>query len=571
MYRPLLILILLAVVVVSCGSTDMRRRLVEIEDRTDTDPQGAYDALDDIDSTEVSDDDDKALYRLLTVRHNIKRWNSVSPGLLAMARLACDYYDTRGLSARQVDANQYMGCAYMYTGSLSSAIRHAMRALDGALELRDTLRMARAHTLMGDLYVRSHLASPELPHRMKAKELYNAVPDRPVYAAYSIIDLANCLVNNDFPDKAITLLDSNAARFDTISPRGYYYVYRLCYVRPLIRRGHYEQAKEVLFDLYKNRDIGAFGIAQYYDMVDVYLRQDSLGKAGMWFDYLKDKYTGHEYDFIIPDAEYRLACSRHDTAAALAALDTLLSAERRLFRRVTTDGLQDALAAYYRDRMAAETTNSRNTRLYLVALAIVLAVALGALAVLYIVRLRRRDIDLERRIDESRELRQAMEIYRVRCLKAQRKLDELQRRKSRPDSEPGGIMTVFSDIIKSLNNICEEYYLKKFEGAGSQEIRVDLERELDVLRSGDFYSRLEADINDRYAGLIRDIREAYPGMKEENLWLLMYHIIDFPPRTIAVLLNISVNSFYSRRKRMRNAFLASDFVRRDEIVEILTK
>lgn len=542
--RRIIYIIMLAIAVASCTGA-MQQRLGEIESAIDTDSAAAYGALLAVDTTSLTAADDRAFYDLLIVEKAVKNYEPVTPDVIMRARRAADYYGSKPLSVRRADAIFYLGRAYQDAKDYPAAVGPALSALDDATALRDTFRMAKAHDLIGDIYRQSYLVGPELPHRRAAKDLYARSCTLPLYRQFSIIYLADCLYHNEKYQECIAMLDSNKVLFNDVPPFTYYY-YKSRYIKPYISIGRTTDAKLLLHDLYNHRDDCAFDGVDYSSIINIYIDEDSIDKADQWFSLMKKDCAGTNTAFIIPQVERKLRASHGDFAAAYRLLDSVYRYQTDVFEKIITATVEDESRRFYKDKNIKQQSDNSQNQMIIITVTSLVLILLLALFLLLRYKAKKRVMMLEMKIDAFKELNRYS-----------------------PGKDAHGLQWMFNDITLSLNKICDQYFQKKEISSVNNRIYVNIEKELSRMKDRGFITRVETEINRCYDNIVEELRLHFPGIREDNIVILLYLFLGFPTRTICFLLDISADNYYSRRKRLKKIFDESDWNRKEDILKIL--
>lgn len=552
--RRIIYIIMLAVAVASCTGA-MQQRLGEIESAIDTDSAAAYGALLAVDTTSLTAADDRALYDLLIVEKAVKNYEPVTPDVIMRARRAADYYGSKPLSVRRADAIFYLGRACQHAKDYPAAIGPALAALDDATALRDTFRMAKAHDLLGDIYVYSYLVGPELPHRRAAKDLHKNLDENPLFYAYAVIDLAECLYNNNLSAECIALLDSNKSFFDTIPSYTRCY-YQASYVRPLIDLKQIDRAKHILLSMLDSPDSVNMNLIDYQNIINIYLRQDSIDAAQKWYSLMEQRFPASSYRHVLLQSKYQILKHLGKTELALPLIDSLYSQLDRLSMSFLRSHMQDYVQAYHiKKNKKAKTRHYRSVVLFSLAV-LTLTVLLIWLIVNYRRRMRKISQPLETKINNLKLL----------CDELQTQLDDRD-----TDSRESHISGIYISSFNALNEICDIYFRKKNQGKTVITLNSVIEKELNRLRDGEYLKLLEAEIDADMNNLITDLKLNISKISAESVALLQYSIMGFPPRIIAFLLGISIENFYTRRKRLRNVISQSQWDRKNEILKYISQ
>lgn len=119
-----------------------------------------------------------------------------------------------------------------------------------------------------------------------------------------------------------------------------------------------------------------------------------------------------------------------------------------------------------------------------------------------------------------------------------------------------------ADLIRSrfdtINQLCYEYFEKADTNFLKKSIYIKVEDEINRLKSPEQLSKYEKLLNEFCDGIILRIKAQIPQLSDAETTLLIYLYSGLSARTICVLMDIQLKTFYMRRLRLKNKIEASD-------------
>ncbi len=167
---------------------------------------------------------------------------------------------------------------------------------------------------------------------------------------------------------------------------------------------------------------------------------------------------------------------------------------------------------------------------------ILLLVAVFATLILY---LRARKIQAEKQLMAERE-----EAERTMSI-----AEDLQARLNQMSLKNYGV----------LDRLCEQYYV--YEGTSNLQPKIlrEVRSIVEGLRSDPAeQKKLEDSLNARQDGVMRRLRTAFPGLKEEDYLLYLFTASGFSSTTVSTLLGRDKSVVYNRLYRLKERLKASD-------------
>lgn len=112
--------------------------------------------------------------------------------------------------------------------------------------------------------------------------------------------------------------------------------------------------------------------------------------------------------------------------------------------------------------------------------------------------------------------------------------------------------------FSTINQLCYEYFEKADTNFLKKSIYTKVEQEIEKLKSKDQSSKFENTLNEYCDGIMLRIKAQIPQLTDAELTLLVYLYSGLSARTICVLMDIQLKTFYMRRLRLKNKIDTSD-------------
>lgn len=124
------------------------------------------------------------------------------------------------------------------------------------------------------------------------------------------------------------------------------------------------------------------------------------------------------------------------------------------------------------------------------------------------------------------------------------------------------LKTKLSDLMRNrfstINQLCYEYFEKADTNFLKKSIYNKVEQEINRLKSQEQLYQFEQVLNEYCDGIILRINVQIPQLSDAERTLLIYLYSGLSARTICVLMDIQLKTFYMRRLRLKNKIETSD-------------
>lgn len=124
------------------------------------------------------------------------------------------------------------------------------------------------------------------------------------------------------------------------------------------------------------------------------------------------------------------------------------------------------------------------------------------------------------------------------------------------------LKTKLSDLMRNsfdtINKLCYEYFEKADTNFLKRSVYAKVEEEIERLKSQEQLSQFESILNEYCDEIVSRIKAQIPQLSDSEKSLLIYLYSGLSARTICVLMDIQLKTFYMRRLRLKNKIEASD-------------
>lgn len=533
--------IILPLFCLACTSLDIRRTLNDVESYIMERPDSALTVLDAIDRTLLSSDRNRAHHALLHAMALDKNFIDVSDD--SIAQISVDYYSRRGSDRHYARSLYYLGVAYYYQGAYDKAILELTKAERVAMQC-DSLYWGMTKSFQARAYDRTYNNKEELNCLLDAYRIYDEIGD--VYKKQSVhLRMANLY-------SAISNYDKSEIMFKDIieSPTADSLIksYALCgYAFMNVVRseldlalGVYETILNEAPDIMTQQDYWAYAYA--------------LSASGREED--ADKLICN-FDSETSDAlywQYRIQKKKGNIDKALRFLENSNLNDNEIIEECLSQSLSLAQRNYYESQceLAEYKASSR-------AKTVIIILAVSALLIILIVFFALRSIRLQNE-EKERYLQYAAEI-------------RLQLQKAKSEDYPSlkkRYLDLYKTRFETIGAIYEQCSLSTgMENAEHliyekvQSMVSDFRNE--ISDTEEFEAMLNVDLDD----VVSRLRNEVPRIKQVDVSMFCFMAIGFDVTTISHLMNVSMNTIYIRKSRLRQKIEELSPMHKEQFLQIL--
>lgn len=539
------LLIVIGVIILSCTPKNVNHLLNDVESYILELPDSALSVLENIDRNSLNTDRARAHHALLYAMALDKNYINVTDD--SIARVAVDYYSKKGPEKYEARALYYLGLAYYYQQNYNQAILEFTKAEKSA-RICDSLYLGMTKSIQAHTYYETYNHTESLKCFIEALNIYSALSE------YS---KANSVKSK--------LINIHIARFE------------------------YEKAEEFLMDLLKDENmterIHSFSLASKaflnvvkpernpeitvqtygqlmnsdYNMTleDYWAYAFALsltgqkGESKTIVDQLSESDTSSSAYYW----QYLISKYNNDYKQAL----TYLEESNFKDNEVITAALNQSLSLTQRDYYESQSELSElkvksrtHTMIYTIIISVLIMVLISFIVSIYM---------KNQKEEKDRYINYADEISR-----------QLKNLQIEADSMPvlkRKYIQLYKEKFESLRILCDHYLLYQDRTDAENKMYGRVVAMINEIRSdkesiGELEAILDNDLDCIMTRLRNDIK-----MKDIDYSIYAYLIIGFDATTISRLLDVSVNTVYIRKSRIKRNIEESVSVHKDQFLEMI--
>lgn len=516
-------LLLSSILCIACTSLDVHKALNEVETYIMEHPDSALTILDSVDRSMLSSDRDRAHHALLYAMALDKNFIDISDD--SIARVAVDYYSKRRSDRHYARSLYYLGIAYYYQGAYDKAILEFTKAEEIAKGC-DSLYWGMTKSVQALVYDQTYNNKEELNCLREAYRIYEGIADS--YKMQSVIlRMAMCYSSIwDYEEAEkyyLALLDFSDidSLIESYALSGYAFM--------KVIRSDFHTALNI-YDSLINRDSNAMADQDYWAYSYALCASGRQKDADELISNL-DKETSDALYW-----QYRIYKKRGNIDKALDFLEKSNLSDNEIIRESLSQSLAFAQRNYYESQYELS-----EYKVKIRSKTVVVIVAVSLLLICLVLWYASWCIKSQRE-EKERYLQYANEISR--------QLD--QAKKDDYPSLKKKYLDLYKTRFDTIGAIYEQYSLSS--GKDNAE---HLMYEKIVSMVSDFRKNfsdkeeLEAMLNEDFDNIILHLRTEVPRIKQVDVSMFCYIAIGFDITTISHIMNVSMNTIYIRKSRLR--------------------
>lgn len=513
----------------SCGVSEMKNRLKDVESYIMEHPDSALAVLDSMDRTLLTTDRLKAHHALLHAMALDKNYIDVTDD--SLASVALDYYSRKGPKKYEARSRYYLGLSYFYAGDLSKAILEFTRA-EEVSEMSDSLYLAMIKTIQGHVYIQTHNDVEALNCYKKSYDLFSQL-SMDFYMRVAEYGLAKAYFNVGDVVASDSILrklsspadaDSNSLISDVLADRAY-----MCITQP---SPDYHQGVYIYEKILREYDNVTWLYKDYWAYAYALLCEDRSDSSNSIIDTLSQIDTSLTAKYWL----YQIEKKRGNVEKALSLLEKSVTMNNTEVINVLKQSLFLSQREYYESqyREASLMVRVKNQMMILM---VCLSVFI-LLLILYIIH---------RYASRQRTEKEKMMEY----------VEEIKRQLVQAKDEDYPLLKKrFIDLYKSrfetIGTLCEQYLQNKdrtdVEKVMYQKMLLMIEEiRNDNVRKVKFESLLNSELD----GIMQNFRNEMPKSKEWEVTMFSYLVAGFDATMICRLMDMPLNNVYAYKRRLK--------------------
>ena len=513
--------------ILSCTSHNISRTLKNVESYIMERPDSALTVLESIERSSLKTQRSMAHHALLHAMALDKNYIDVTDD--SIAQVAVDFYQKHGPMKNRARALYYLGIAYFNQKQYDKAILEYSKAEKIAKKC-DSLYLGMIYTAMSYTYNNTYNSIGELTYAQKASDVFTDINAKQ-YMRSSKYRMAVSFHNNDDYNNAVKVYNE---LIDESSSIDYIMIQSIAgmahsmlemdevdyhIIDSLFRKAKFEYGAE-----FEDKDYWAWAYSLYrigknteaYKLIEGIKVSDEM-IANFWKSrisaYLNDYQTAYTYDKLTNKNQ------------------------NKVIENLLTESLATYQRDYYRTQLESSEYKIKTRTIGLIAI-IILTTLLSIIIFLLIIRY------VKRQQEEKNKLFEYAEEIKRQLNDAEQNNDfsELKRK----------YLSLYKSRFETIGTLTDQYYQSEgrtdFESLMFKKVTSLInEVKNDSKNRKAFEAMLDNDLN----GIMTNIRNEMPKLKELDYSIFSYLIVGFDATTISRLLDMSVNNIYAHKRRLR--------------------
>ena len=513
--------------ILSCTSHNISRTLKNVESYIMERPDSALTVLESIERSSLKTQRNKAHHALLYAMALDKNYIDVTND--SIAQVAVDFYQKHGPMKNRARALYYLGIAYFNQKQYDKAILEYSKAEKIAKKC-DSLYLGMIYTAMSYTYNNTYNSIGELTYAQKASDVFTDINAKQ-YMRSSKYRMAVSFHNNDDYNNAVKVYNE---LIDESSSIDYIMIQSIAgmahsmlemdevdyhIIDSLFRKAKFEYGAE-----FEDKDYWAWAYSLY-----------RIGKNAEANKLIKGIKVSDE--MIANFWKSRISAYLNDYQTAYTYDKLTNKNQNKVIENLLTESLATYQRDYYRTQLESSEYKIKTRTIGLIAI-IILTTLLSIIIFLLIIRYVKKQQEEKDRLFEYAE-----EIKRqLNDAEQNKDYSELKRK----------YLSLYKSRFETIGTLTDQYYQSEgrtdFESLMFKKVTSLInEVKNDSKNRKVFEAMLDNDLD----GIMTNIRNEMPKLKELDFSIFSYLIVGFDATTISRLLDISVNNIYAHKRRLR--------------------
>ena len=545
--RSVIILILSALILSGCAARSVDKTLYDIESYIMERPDSALTILDTMDRRILKSERQRAHHALLHAMALDKNYIDVSDD--SIARTAVEYYSKRGPEKYEARSLYYLGLAYYYQEKYDKSILEFTKAEEIAKK-SDSLYWGFIKMGQADSYAKTHNDIEELRSIEDAYDICMNLKET-YYINASKLRLAQALINLENYKKADSLLlelietENNDIRIRLSAMVTY------AFRNTLYDDVNHQKAiniydtiiKEYNGLFMKNKDYWAWAYSlnkidkknESRTLISELIKNDTSATASYWL--------------------YLIAKSNKSDKEALKHLEEYDDKNTHAISSALRQSLATTQRNYYESQYELTQLKIKNSTQNLVIIIFIALCIIITFAWFVTIRIRMYNKEKEDHLKYAEEIKRQLEDAR------KEDYPELKRK----------YVALYKSKFEVIGALYEQYSMS-FEKKNAEKAVYEKVAELmkDFKEDFDDNKNLENILNDGLDNIMTKLRSEMPKLKEMDYSVFCLIAIGFDVTTISYLLNVTMNTVYIRKSRMKQSIDAENPPHKTQFMELLS-
>ena len=531
---------------ISCGVSEVRDKLNDVESYIMERPDSALAVLDSMDRAILTTDRLKAHHSLLLAMALDKNYIDVTDD--SLARVAVNYYSKRGSEKNLARAMYYQALAYFYDGQYEKSIIELSKA-EPIAAMHDSLYLGLTKVLQAEIYSSNFNEDSEIKLLEDAMDIYIDlnieyhinVAKRSLAVAYTNVErfddaerlLKELISSENINSRILTKSLGDYAFLMAVRPDSDYEEAVNYYEKTVaVEDGRYMSKQDYWVWAHALAETGDFDRSQ--QIVDMLSPIDTSGTAYYW--------------------QYEIAKLKGDKDKAFELFEEFSRKNNQEVVQILKQSISSVQRDYYQSQyeISDYKLRVRSLILYIVTLSSIIVIAL---IVFSVIRYRRRkDAEKEYYISYAEEVNRQLDEFKNGTYSAlQKKYISMHKEKYET------LQTLFEKFLQSDGRIDAEKLVYKKVVSLINELKKDIQNS----------SRFDKILDSELDGIMTNLKTEFPKLNQRYYMLFGYLALGFNYPIISHFMGCSENAVRIIKNRLKSTIKNSDAEHKSEFLEVI--
>ncbi len=544
LFPAILLLAVLAVQLLpGCAPSPERSRLELIETIIDEHPDSAMTLLDSIDTAALRSDRDRALYGMLLTEALDKTHRN--PANDSLITTAIDYFADKGDRRREMIATYYGARVQYLNNDFSHAIVRFFRAKEIAEELGEHFWHGMAARGISDIFTDSYAHGESLKYAEEEFENFQKSGRQP-YLNWALLDLALSHYNYGNHENAIRLANELLDSAQT--------------------------SKSIYLEKHAKVIVGLTKITsgEFEDAIDIFSKICQLEIAEpIDSSYLCSALVGNkEYDkaltllnqislkdeIIEASVNFEAMKANSNYKGAISWMEKLYHINAKEYKeKIRTNFSNSAVDYFKQEKLISDHLLSKSKTIYILTISLIILI-LFIIVFSAIAIINRKKNLISEKVILAEQLKESLVSSLQQLEKFNKELGQTNNKLAHQIETKFKLISDSLSISTVNNNDIDKNRVAKDITALIKKLTSD----------GSDFLYLENHIDSTHGFIVKNFRDEFPNLKEDDYRLFLFSIIGFSNPLIALLLGYSkVNTVYDRRRHLKDKIKMSASVKKE--------
>lgn len=512
----------------SCGVSEMKNRLNDVESYIMERPDSALAVLDSMDRALLTTDRLKAHHALLHAMALDKNYIDVTDD--SLASVALDYYSRKGPEKYEARSRYYLGLSYYYAGNFDKAIIELTKT-EKIAEHSDSMYLGFAKMIQANIYTATHNDNEALVYFRDAADIYSNL-SLDYYRSVAELSLAKMYFNLGDVNQADSMF-TNLIASQELDPN---IKAAAMTDRAFMMTSERFQDFSSSVSLYETvaRDYNSLNMlskdywAYSYALACIGRAEESRALVS---ELSKIDSSGTSYYW-----RYRIEKEKGDDSKALAMLEKSMTKNDIEVHKA----LKQSLAVLQRDYFKSQYRESE-LKVSLRNHMILILISLSLLILFLILHFTWRYVNIQK--VEKEKLMESVAEFRRQLEDA--KSEDYPKLKKR-------FISLYKARFESLGLLCEQYLQNKDRDDVEKVMYQKMLLMIEEIRNDNVRKvKFESLLNSELDGIMQNFRNEMPKSKEWEVTMFSYLVAGFDATMISRLMDMPLNNVYAYKRRLK--------------------